>query len=339
LASGDGQEIKQKIKHFAYSSGFSKIGFADCQPFCSVSERIAKWFSEGRAGPLDYLSPEKMLDPQFVFPGGKSAIVVFLPYARPDAVPGGANGGMKLSRYLWGPDYHWVVKSRLQGLLEYIQDLAPGAKGRACVDTAPLMERALAVRAGLGWQGKNTLLIAGKQGSWGFLGALLLDIEIQPDEPFIGNRCGKCTNCIDACPTKALEPFRLDCRRCLTTWNIESHAPPPTVVSKAISESGWVAGCDVCQEVCPWNRAPTWGDAALWGGPSTLHSKTAQELRLTPSQWKKRTAGTALSRVRHSHWTSILGMAGLSQNRANLGLQGTLAGQAVWGDSQERVTP
>ena len=309
MASRHGQEIKQKIKHFAYSNGFSKVGFADSLPFYSEAERMAKWFSEGRAGPLDYLSPEKMLDPRFVFPSGKSAIVVFLPYARPDALPGGATGSLKLSRYLWGPDYHRILKSRLQGLLEYIQGLAPGTKGRACVDTAPLLERGLAVRAGLGWQGKNTLLIAGKQGSWGFLGALLLDIEFQPDEPFIGNRCGKCTSCIDACPTKALEPFRLDCRLCLTTWNIERHTSPPNEVSKAISGSGWVAGCDICQEACPWNRAPAWGDPKLWGGHSTLHSKTATELRLTPNQWKKRTTGTALSRVRHAHWTSILDVA------------------------------
>jgi epoxyqueuosine reductase len=101
----------------------------------------------------------------------------------------------------------------------------------------------------------------------------------------------------------------LDCRRCLTTWNIERHAPPPNEVSRAISESGWVAGCDICQEVCPWNKAPVWGDAGLWGGPSALHTKTAMELRLTPSQWKKRTASTALRRVRHDHWTSILDMA------------------------------
>jgi len=323
LASGNGQEIKQRITDFAYSNGFSKVGFADCQPFYSEAERLAQWFSEGRAGPLDYLSQEKMQDPKFVFPSGKSAIVVFLPYARPDALPGGANGGLKLSRYLWGPDYHRVVKSRLNGLLEYIQCLLPGVQGRACVDTAPLLERALAVRAGLGWQGRNTLLIAGKQGSWGFLGALLLDIEIQPDEPFMGDRCGKCTSCIDACPTKALEPFRLDCRLCLTTWNIERNAPPPGEVSRAIAESGWVAGCDICQEVCPWNRSPAWGDPELWGGPATLHSKTATELRLTPSQWKKRTAGTALSRVRHAHWMSVLDMASLLQNRANLGLEGS----------------
>jgi epoxyqueuosine reductase len=303
------QEIKQEIANFAYSSGFSKVGFADCGPFYGEAERIAKWFSEGRSGPLGYLSAEKMLDPHKVFSEAKSAVVVFLPYARPDAVPGMADGSLKLSRYLWGPDYHWVLKSRLHGLLEHIQGLEPRAKGRACVDTAPLMERGLAVRAGLGWQGKNTLLIAGKQGSWGFLGALLLDIEIQPDEPFLGERCGKCTNCIDACPTKALGPFRLDCNRCLTTWNIERHAPPPSEVAKAISELGWVAGCDICQEACPWNRAPAWGDAGLWGGTAGLHSKTLIELRLTPSQWKKRTAGTALSRVSHGHWTSILDIA------------------------------
>jgi epoxyqueuosine reductase len=299
-------EVKQKITEFAFSLGFAKVGFADCGTFFEEEDRLATWFFEGRAGPLGYLSKEKMIEPRHVFSNAKSAIVVFFPYARPEAVPGRAIGSLKLSRYLWGPDYHRVLKFRLLALREFIQGLMPGSQGVACVDTAPIMERALAVRAGLGWQGKNTLLLAGKHGSWGFLGVLLLDFKIQPCEPFVGDRCGKCTRCIDACPTKALEPFRLDCRHCITTWTIERPAPMPIDVSNAISEYGWIAGCDICQEVCPWNRAPAWGDPRLWGGPSPLHVMPASELRLTSSQWKKQTAGTALRRVRHTHWMTNL---------------------------------
>jgi epoxyqueuosine reductase len=314
LIQSDSSEIKLQIKNFAYSQGFSKVGFTLCKPFAEEREHLDKWFSDGFAGPLDYLSQEKMMDPRHVFPDARAAIVVFLPYARPQAIPGAADGSLKLSRYLWGGDYHGVIKPRLSALLEYIQKFFPGAKGRACVDTAPIMERKLASQAGLGWQGKNTLLIAGKQGSWGFLGALLLDIEIEPDAPFEGNRCGSCSRCIDSCPTNALQPFRLDSRRCLTTWNIERESAPPPIVAKAISETGWVAGCDICQEACPWNNAPAWGDPMLWGGPSGLHSKLAKDLRPTSSKWKKITAGTALRRVRHRHWLSVLDMASKNKN-------------------------
>jgi epoxyqueuosine reductase len=301
--------IKLEIKNFAYSQGFSRVGFTLCKPFEEEREHLDKWFSDGFAGPLDYLSQEKIIDPRNVFPEARTAIVVFLPYARPEAVPGAADGSLKLSRYLWGNDYHSIIKPKLYALLKFIQTLFPGAKGRACVDTAPIMERKLASLAGIGWQAKNTLLIAGKQGSWGFIGVLLLDVEIDPDVPFEGNRCGSCSRCIDSCPTNALQPFRLDSRLCLTTWNIERESSPPPIVARAISETGWVAGCDICQEVCPWNKAPKWGDPTLWGGPSCLHLKPAKELRTTSSKWVKITAGTALRRVRHRHWVSILDMA------------------------------
>ena len=309
MIQSDSSEIKAQINKFAHSQGFSKVGFTHCKPFIEERERIAEWFFDGFAGPLDYLSAEKISDPHHVFPNAKTAIVAFFPYARPDAVPGSAAGSLKLSRYLWGPDYHKILKSRLFSLLKYLQSAFPNVDGRVCVDTAPIMERKLAVQAGLGWQGKNTLLIAGKQGSWGFLGTLLLNMEFEPDPPFGKNRCGTCSRCIDHCPTNALEPFRLDCRRCLTTWNIEREGNPPREVSDAISRTGWVAGCDICQEVCPWNGSPTWGDPELWGNPFGLHTSSAAELRATSSRWKKITDGTALRRVRLRHWASNLDMA------------------------------
>ncbi|MDR0499316.1 MAG: tRNA epoxyqueuosine(34) reductase QueG [Holophagales bacterium] len=305
----NGTALKEQNKKIIYSQGFSKAGFTHCKPLVEEQERLNKWFSDGFAGPLDYLSQRSITDPHHVFPDAKTAIVVFFPYARPGAVPGIAADSLKLSRYLWGLDYHTILKSRLFKVLEHIQNLLPGTKGRVCVDTAPIMERKLAVQAGLGWQGKNTLLIAGKQGSWGFLGVLLLDAEFEPDPPFRGNRCGNCSKCVDSCPTGALEPFRLDCRHCLTTWNIERETDPPQCVSDAISKTGWVAGCDICQEVCPWNRTPAWGDSELWGNPSWLHTWPADKLSVTSRQWKKITNGTALRRVRFRHWILNLGRA------------------------------
>jgi epoxyqueuosine reductase len=306
--AGHGAGAKELVRGHAISLGFSKAGFAACGPFDEERGHLDEWFSGGSAGPLGYLSPEMASGHMRAFPEAVTAMVAFFPYARPGSVPGAAPGSLRLSRYLWGPDYHRVIRKRLLELLGRVQCLFPSASGLACVDTAPIMERCLAVRAGLGWRGKNTLLIASGQGSWGFLGVLLLSVELEPDPPFAGDRCGTCSRCIDVCPTGALSPFRLDCSRCLSTWNIEREGPPGDVAG-AISRTGWVAGCDICQEVCPWNRRPAWGDPGLWGGASPLHTGTAAGLRMAPGQWKRATAGTALARVRHRHWNATLDIA------------------------------
>ena len=290
----------------ALSAGFGLVGFAPCDPFDSEQERLTDWFQQGRGALLPYLDFTTLLDPRALWPPAQTALVGFFPYARPEAVPGAAPGSLKLSRYLWGPDYHMILKPRLTRLLEAAQDRWPGLEGRVCVDTAPLLERQLAVRAGVGWQGKHTLLIAGKDGSWGFLGVLLLSVALPPDAPFATEHCGTCTACLEACPAGALEAFSLDPARCLTTYTIETEAEPPPVVAAALADSRWAAGCDAGQEACPWNRAPLWGDPALWGGVSPLHSRAAAELPRGAAQWRKFTRRTALRRVRDRHWRATL---------------------------------
>ena len=290
----------------ALEAGFARAGFAPCDSFRSEEERLQAWFQEGRGTLLPYLDPATLLDPRSVFPQARTALVGFFPYARPEAVPGAAPGSLKLSRYLWGPDYHMILKPRLTRLLEAAQIRWPGLEGRVCVDTAPLLERQLAARAGLGWQGKHTLLIAGKEGSWGFLGVLLLSVELPPDEPVRTEQCGTCTACLEACPGHALEPFLLDPARCLTTYTIETETEPPPDIAAALATSRWAAGCDACQDVCPWNRAPVWGDPALWGGASPLHTRPAEELPRGAAQWRKLTRRTALRRVRDRHWRATL---------------------------------
>ena len=304
------------------------MGFAPCDPFLDESEHLEAWFQAGRGTHLPYLDPATLLDPKAVFPQAKTALVGFFPYARPEAVHGAAPGSLKLSRYLWGPDYHMTMKPRLTRLLEAAQARWPGLEGRVCVDTAPLLERQLAVRAGLGWQGKHTLLIMGKQGSWGFLGVLLLSIDLPVDAPFGStrmpggnaerateagsppqpalNQCGTCTACLEACPSQALSPFSLDPARCLTTYSVETEAEPPADVVAALAQSQWAAGCDACQEVCPWNRTPLWGDPALWGGISPLHTRAAEDLPRGAAQWRKLTRRTSLRRVRDRHWRATL---------------------------------
>ncbi|MBL0212155.1 MAG: tRNA epoxyqueuosine(34) reductase QueG [Holophagaceae bacterium] len=302
----DDPAFKEWLRAEALALGFARVGFASCEPFEAERGRLQAWFSEGGATHLPYLDAETLFDPQRVMEGARTALVGFFPYARPDAVPGAEPGSLKLSRYLWGTDYHILLKPRLQNLLKQAQEQRPGLRGRVCVDTAPLMERQMAVRAGLGWQGKHTLLIMGKQGSWGFLAVLLLDAELPPDQPFSSEHCGSCTACIDACPSQAIMPFRLDPNRCMTTFTIETEAEPPPEVAAAIARSGWAAGCDICQEVCPWNASPIFGDAGLWGHPNRLHTEPAASLRLGPSQWRARTRRTALRRVRVRHWIRTL---------------------------------
>ena len=301
------ESFKEWLRAAALDQGFARVGFASCEPFAAERGRLEAWFAQGRAAQLPYLRPEALLDPARVLPGAATALVGFFPYARPEAVPGAAPGSLRLSRYLWGRDYHQLLKPRLQALLAQAQARAPGLAGRVCVDTAPLLERQLAARAGLGWQGKHTLLIAGKGGSWGFLGVLLLDRALPPDPPMRSDHCGACTRCLEACPTGALAPYLLDPRLCLTTSSVDSEAEPPAPVLRALAGTAWAAGCDRCQEVCPWNRAPLWGDPGLWGGASPLHTQPAALARMGVARWQTLTRGTALRRVRHRHWLATLG--------------------------------
>ncbi len=282
--------------------GFARVGLASCEPFTQEVAHRTAWLEAGGARWMPYLAQPDWIDPRSVLPSARTALVGFFPYARPRAVPGSAPDSVRLSRYVWGPDYHMVLKGRLSTLLREAQALEPSLEGRVCVDTAPILERQLAVRAGLGWQGRNTLLIAHKAGSWGFLGVLLLSEELSPNPPYPGQHCGTCTACLEACPTGALSPFRLDPNRCLTTFTVETEAPAPPEVVEAIQRTRWVVGCDLCQEVCPWNRSPLWGDPELWGGPSPLHTLPLGQLSLNGSQYRRHIKRTALRRIRHRQW-------------------------------------
>lgn len=308
------------LLHRARELGFARAGFAGCEPFHEERDHLLTWIEAGGAKHLPYLSTlwddasesreaalQALLDPHHLLPSSRTALVGFFPYARPEAIPGAAPRSAKVSRYLWGPDYHMVMKGRLGRLLQEAQARMPELEGRVCVDTAPILERQLAVRAGLGWQGKHTLLIAGKDGSWGFLGVLLLSAELPVDVPFTASRCGSCTACIDACPGGAITPFRVDPNRCLTTYTLETEALPPADIAQALTQSRWIAGCDACQEVCPWNRHPVWGDPSLWGGDSPLHTLPIEALALNGAQYRKHIRRTALRRVRHRQWLTAVG--------------------------------
>lgn len=217
---------------------------------------LQEWLRRGYAGEMQYIPrrEEAYRHPSGVLPSCRSVIVVALNYHVSDEKTDEVGQG-RVARYARGKiDYHDVLKSRLKQLASFLHELQPECRTRPVVDTAPLLERDFGLLAGLGWFGKNTMLISRKIGSWFFLGALLTDIELTPDEPHNTSHCGTCTRCLDACPTDAFpEPGVLDARRCISYLTIELRDQPiPDEFHDSMGD--WVFGCDVCQEVCPWNR-------------------------------------------------------------------------------------
>jgi epoxyqueuosine reductase len=203
-----------------------------------------------------------------------------------------------VARYAQGADYHDVLRQRLNQLLAWVQTECPGCQGRGVVDTAPLLERDFARRAGLGWFGKNTMLLHKRLGSYFFLGALLLDLELRPDPPYETSHCGTCTACLEACPTQAFpEPGVLDARRCISYLTIELRGPVPPELREPLGD--WLFGCDVCQEVCPWNRkAPPGTEPALQPRPDLVALDPAELLGLSEEAFRRRFRGTALTRAK-----------------------------------------
>lgn len=217
--------------------------------------RLDRWLASGFHGEMKWMDrPEQdRADPRTVMPDARSVIVLATNYFTPHSHADHSDSG-KISRYAWGDDYHDLVRERTRKLLELIKLEAPDVEGRACVDTAPLMEKTWAVRAGLGWIGKHSNLITKEFGSWVFLSELLLNVELEYDREIIEDHCGTCTACLDACPTAAIvEPYVVDSRKCISYATIElrDETLPPEIASNL---NGWLYGCDICQDVCPWNR-------------------------------------------------------------------------------------
>jgi len=240
----------------------SKLGFSLCGVCPAIAPqgaaRLDEWLAAGYAGQMHYLADRREAygDPNRVLDGVRSIIMLAMSYrtATP-TVPGPGQG--RVSRYAWGEaDYHDVIREQLDRLAESLRDRVPEARVRGIVDTSPLLEREFAQLAGLGWMGKNTLLLNRDEGSWFFLAALLTDIELIYDAPHATDHCGTCRACLDACPTDAFpQPYVLDASRCISYLTIELRDEVPAELRPGMGE--WVFGCDVCQDVCPWNsRAP-----------------------------------------------------------------------------------
>ena len=246
-------EKAETLKGWALEAGFDRAGVARLEP-SAQGAALRSWVARGDQAGMAWIGRrlERRLDPRELLPGARSALCVLLRY-HPLAGEEAPEGDLwpRVARYARGADYHDLVGRRLQALEARIEEAFPGTRTRRYVDTGPILERELAARAGLGAQGKNTNLLSRDLGSWFLLAEVLLTLDLAPDPP-VADLCGRCTRCLDLCPTGALaEPFRLDARRCISYWTIEHRGDLPQAAREMVGE--WVFGCDVCQEVCPWN--------------------------------------------------------------------------------------
>lgn len=253
----DRRELTGRLKGAARELGFSLAGACPAVTPAEGVARLGNWLAAGYAGEMAYLAGRQAAyaDPSRVLEGARSILMLAMNYRT--AAPAAASPGAgRVSRYAWGTDYHDVIHERLKRLIALVKDWAPAVSARGVVDTAPLLEKEFAQLAGLGWIGKNTLLLNRGQGSWFFLAALLVDIELEYDAPTVTDHCGTCMACLEACPTGAfVAPYVLDSRRCISYLTIELRGAIDPALRGLMGD--WVFGCDVCQEVCPWNhRAP-----------------------------------------------------------------------------------
>lgn len=240
--------LSQSIKRAARDVGFDAVGIVAATPLDDEHVGLNNWLARGFHGTMAWMErePEKRADPRLLMPGVRSIVVVLRNYYTPHEHA--ATG--KISRYAWGDDYHDVLREKLNTLLDWIKEQKPDVHGKICVDTTPFMDKAWAVRARLGWLGKHSNVITTTHGSWVFIGSLLLDIDLDYDTETVADHCGTCTACLDACPTDAIvRPYVVDSNKCISYATIElrdEHLP--------IDTDGWLYGCDICQDVCPWNR-------------------------------------------------------------------------------------
>ena len=266
------------IKEYAAEVGFDLFGIARARSLDEHKSILTKWAFEGMNANMTYLGQniEKRIDPRSLFPGAQSVIVTGLNYYAEKTQ--GDNGIPVISRYAYGVNYHEVIKEKLDKILDFIKSIHPEAEGKSFVDSAPILEKAWGKEAGLGWPGKNSILINRKIGSFFFLGVIINNIDLEYDQPSEDDNCGTCTLCIDSCPTGAINNNRtIDTNRCVAYLTLESKVPVPEDLVMKLE--GRAFGCDKCQEVCPWNK-------------SAKHHKTAEfelpdEVRLMKAEdWK-----------------------------------------------------
>ncbi len=289
-----------EIKRRAAELGFSAVGIAplDRNPH---ADELDRWLADGHAGTMTYLhrQADKRKDPRRIMVGARSAVVTLTNYFHGSTDPGAMPRG-RVAQYAWSSDYHDVLGQRLEQLATTIRDLVPGATTRCYVDAGPVPERELAQLAGLGWIGKNMMLIHPEIGSFTFIGVVLTDAGLEPDLPFEADRCGTCRRCLDACPTQAFAgPRDLDARACISYLTIEHRGG--FTATQATQVDDWLFGCDVCQDVCPWNVsfARETLDPGFAPRPDIARPDLGQLVTMDEHDFERRYDGTQFTRPGH----------------------------------------
>jgi len=244
--------ISNKIKAFARSLGFHDCGFSKADFLAEDAKHLTKWLEQNHEGKMAYMRNhfDKRTDPRLLVENAKSVISVLLNYYPEKQFD--KNSSYKISKYAYGKDYHFVIKDKLKQLLLFIEENTGKRTARIFVDSAPVLDKRWAQKSGLGWIGKNTCLINKEQGSFFFVGEIILDLDLDYDSP-MEDYCGSCTKCLNACPTNALiAPYRLDARKCISYLTIENKNEIPLQFKNKMEN--WIFGCDICQDVCPWNN-------------------------------------------------------------------------------------
>ena len=294
------QQYSHIIKQEAYRLGFDFVGISKAEKMEEESRKLEAWLNQSKHGKMGYMANhfEKRTDPTKLVEGAKSVVSLMYNYytdkeqSDPQAP--------KISKYAFGKDYHFVIKDKLRQLLQFIQEEIGEVSGRCFVDSAPVLERDWARRSGLGWMGKNTMLIHPKAGSYFFLAELIIDLELDYDGP-IKDYCGTCTRCIDACPTEAISPegYIMDGSKCISYFTIElKEALPQSMKGKF---ENWMFGCDICQEVCPWNRfAKPHQENEFNPHPELLDKSKSEWEELTEEVFRKIFKKSAVKRTKFS---------------------------------------
>ncbi|MDX2061950.1 MAG: tRNA epoxyqueuosine(34) reductase QueG [Bacteroidia bacterium] len=300
--------IKAHVHEEALRLGFAYCGFARATPLEAEKHALERWLAVQYHGQMAYMADhfEARTDPQRLLPGSQTVLVVLAGYLPPEGAQQ-PPGAPKIARYAWGKDYHHVLREQLQALIRVIRECCGPVLAQWYVDAAPVMEKAWARRAGLGWVGKNTCLIRPEAGSYFLLGEIFTEVDFPPDDP-LPDYCGTCTRCIDACPTGALTPYQIDARRCISYLTIELKDQVPQEFEGQLE--GWAFGCDICQEVCPWNRFARTGHNAFFRPLPHSQLSAHTWLTHTNTQYTRFTRPTPLRRIRRPKWLGNLAAAG-----------------------------
>ena len=294
----DSEQIKQK----ALNLGFHKVGIAAISDMQDNKQRLQNWLNQGYAADMAWMNNPKRQDIRQLMPEVQSVICVALNYYTAQPYPQGKEFA-KIARYARGRDYHRVLHKKLKIFCDWLQQQEAGIQARYYADTGPIQDKVWAQQAGIGWIAKNSNVITREYGSWVFLGEILTNLTLIPDSPH-PQHCGTCTRCIEACPTGAIaQPFVVDANRCIAYHTIENRAEIlPENISKHLN--GWVAGCDICQEVCPWNQrfAQETDVIEFQPDPENLAPKLTELAELSEEEWDQRFRASALRRIKPQMW-------------------------------------